>query len=207
MVLDVVLQVTLDSSDVHGVELGGGEVVHDLIRSEEGKSVGERLEVLDDTEDARKVILVVGCPWLGAVDALTGQGRVDIKDQVDTGGVEDGHALGVVESGVDIVDANRVHLGSLAAADRSMHCSYTQLLHNHSIAKTHVRVGEGILTLCRLVSGLTSRLIVNANDHQPLVCDGVDKVLTADLDRVDGVGNARKQGGNECERANELSGR
>jgi hypothetical protein len=110
VVLDVVLQVTLDGADVHGVVLGSGKVVHDLVSSEEGECVGERLEVLDDTEDACEVVLVVRSPWLGAVDALAGERRVDIQDHVDTGGIEDGHALGVVEGGVDVVYTDSVHL-------------------------------------------------------------------------------------------------
>lgn len=111
----------------------------------------------------------------------------------------------MVEGGVDVVDADSVHLKALAFADTAVHSTYTQLLHDHSITETHVCVGEGILTILWLVSGLTSRLIVNTNNHQPLVCDRVDKVLTANLDRVDGVGDAGEQGGKEDERANELS--
>ena len=207
VVLDVVLQVALDSPDVHGVVLGRGKIIHDFVGSKEGKGVGEGLEVLDDTEDARKVVLVVRSPWFGAVDALARERRVDIKDQVDTGGIEDGHALGVVESGINVVDTDSVHLHPLEVGHLIMHGTYTQLLHDHSIAETHVCVCEGILFRRRLVSGLTSRLVVNAHNHQPLVRDGIDKVLAADLNRVDGMGNAREQRGDERERANELSDR
>lgn len=85
-----------------------------------------------------------------------------------------------------------------------MYCTYTQLLHNHCITETHVCVCEGILLRRGLVSGLTSRLVVNTNDHQPLVSDGIDKVQAADLNRVDGLRNAREQRRDESERANEL---
>ena len=73
VILDVVLQVALYGPDVHGVVLGGGEVVHDLVRGEESKGVGESLEILDNTKDTCEVVLVVRCPWFGAVDALAGQ--------------------------------------------------------------------------------------------------------------------------------------
>jgi hypothetical protein len=113
----------------------------------------------------------------------------------------------VVEGGVDIVDTDGIHLSMSVIAYASLHITYTQLLHNHSIAKTHVCVGESVFTRRWLVTGLTSRLVVNTNNHQALVCDCVDKVLAADFDRVDGMRDAREQGGEAYERANELSGR
>jgi hypothetical protein len=36
---------------------------------------------------------------------------------------------------------------------------------------------------------LTSRLVVNTNNHQSLVRDGVDKVLSADFHWMDGIRN------------------
>lgn len=51
---------------------------------------------------------------------------------------------------------------------------------------------------------MTSWLIVDANDHQPFVGDRVDKVLAADLDRVDGMCDCREERGEERERASEL---
>lgn len=89
VVLDVILEVALNSSNVHGIILGGGEVVHNLIGGEESESVGESLEVLDDSEDTLQIVTVVRCPWRGAVDTLTGERRIDIEDHVDTSGVED----------------------------------------------------------------------------------------------------------------------
>lgn len=207
MVLDVVFQITLNSTDVHRVEFGSLKVVHNFVGREEGKSVGVVLEVLDNTKDACEVVLVVRGPWLGAVDALTGERRVDIEDQVDTSGIEDRHALGVVQSRVDVVDTDSVHLIQSAIVCATLHYTYTQLLHNHGVTKTHICVCEGILLLSGLVSGLTSRLVVNTNNHQPLVGDGVDEVLAADLNGVNGMGDAREQGGEEDERANELSSR
>jgi hypothetical protein len=37
-----------------------------------------------------------------ARETLAHQGRVDVKNQVDTGGIEDGHALVVVQIGLII---------------------------------------------------------------------------------------------------------
>ena len=88
-----------------------------------------------------------------------------------------------------------------------MRNTYTKLLHDHRVAETHVGVSERILTGGWLVSGLTSRLVVDTNNHQPLVRDSINKVLAADFDRFNGVSDAREQGGYECERANELSDR
>jgi hypothetical protein len=51
---------------------------------------------------------------------------------------------------------------------------------------------------------LTSRLVVDTNDHQPLVRDRVDKVLTADLDWVDSLRDSREERRYERERANWL---
>ena len=113
----------------------------------------------------------------------------------------------MIESGIDVVNTNGVHLKMSVIGGISLRNTYTQLLHNNSITKTHVCVSKGILALCWLVTGLTSRLVVNTNDHQSFVCNGINEVLTANLYGVDGVHNAREQGGDESERANELSGR
>ena len=102
-------------ADVHGIELGGAQIVHNLIRSEESKRIGEVLEVLDDTKDAREVARIVARPWRRAVDALASQGRIDVEDHVDAGRVEDGGAFRVVELGVDVVDADRVDLDMLVS--------------------------------------------------------------------------------------------
>lgn len=51
---------------------------------------------------------------------------------------------------------------------------------------------------------MTSRLVVDTNNHQSLVSDGVDEILTADLDGVDGIGDARKERGQQRERADGL---
>jgi hypothetical protein len=97
-------------SDVHGVILCCTQIIHDFVRGEEAKSVWQVLEVLDDAENARKIVGVVRSPWFRTVDALSWQGRVDVEDHVNSSGVEDRGALRVVKVGVNIVDTNCVHL-------------------------------------------------------------------------------------------------
>jgi hypothetical protein len=80
----------------------------------------------------------------------------------------------------------------------------TQSLHEHSISQTDISVRKHVLALSRLVRSLTSRLVVDTNDHQPLVGDRVDKVLTADLDWVDSLRDSREERRYERERANWL---
>lgn len=88
--------------------------------------------------------------------------------------------------------------------DRCVACAYPQFLYEHSIAQTDVRVRKHILALTGLVRSLASRLVVNTNNHQSLVGDCVNEVLAADLDGVDGIGDARKERGQQRERANGL---
>lgn len=84
--------------------------IDDFIPTEESQSVGIVLEGLHDAKDAFHVSLVVSGIGISAVQALVADGRVDVKDQVDTGGIEDGDAEIMVGFGVDIVDANSVDL-------------------------------------------------------------------------------------------------
>jgi hypothetical protein len=83
--------------------------------------------------------------------------------------------------------------------------TYTQSLHQHGVAQTNIGIVEHVLALRRLVRSLTSGLVVDANDHQPLVGHGVNKVLAANLDGMDGMRNGREERGDQRERANELS--
>ena len=98
----------------------------------------------------------------------------------------------MVKRRVEIVDTDRVH---------------TQLLHKGSISQTDIGICESVLAVRGLVRSLTSRLVVNTNNHQTFVCDCVNEVLPAHFNRVDGVSNAREQGREERERANKLSSR
>jgi hypothetical protein len=110
MLRDVVFEVALDSlkiinnseeicwplstySDVHRVVLCCTQIVYDFIRGEEAKGVWQVLEILNDTEHARKIVRVVRSPWFCAVDAFSWQGRVDVEDHVDPSGIEDRSAL------------------------------------------------------------------------------------------------------------------
>jgi len=52
---------------------------------------------------------------------------------------------------------------------------------------------------------LTSRLVINADDHKPLLGDRVDEVLALHNDRIDGMGNGGEERGQKRERANWLS--
>lgn len=71
-------------------------LVDHLISAEEPKGVGVVLESLDDSENALEITLVIAAHWVFTIQTLTASGSVDIKDHVDTGGVEDGGALVVV---------------------------------------------------------------------------------------------------------------
>jgi phosphoenolpyruvate carboxylase len=71
--------------------------------------------------------------------------------------------------------------------------TYTEPLYQRGIPQAHVGIREHILALLRLVSSLTSGLIVDANDHQSFVRDCIHKVLTADLDRVHGLRNGGEE--------------
>lgn len=187
--------------DIHWVGLCCGDVVHDLVRGEEPKRVGEVLEVLYHTEDVRQVLGVIGCPRLSAVDTLALQRRIDVEDHVDAGGVEDGRTCRVIKGGVDVVNSNGVDLRedlvtTLTSARKTFqdHCTYTEPLYQGGIPQTDVRICKHIALLSGIVQCLASRLIVDANDHQPLACDCVDEVLAANFDWVDSMCNGDREG-------------
>jgi hypothetical protein len=212
MLRNVVFEVALHSANIHRVILCSIQVVHDLVCGKEAKSVGQVLEVLHDAKNTREVVAVVAGPWLGAIDALALQRRVDVEDHVDTGGVEDGSASRVIELRIDVVYANSVDLSTISQKSSGENKSrryrhrltYTQSLHHHSITQTDISVREHILALARLVRSLATGLIVDTNDHQSLVRDRVDKVLAADFHRVHGLRNGCEERGKKRERANGL---
>lgn len=80
--------------------------------------------------------------------------------------------------------------------------TYTEALDHSRVSQADVGVGEHVLALVRLVGGLSTRLVINANDHEPLVGDRIDEVLASHLDRVDGMGEGREERGQEREGAN-----
>lgn len=132
---------------------------------------------------------MVARPWLSTVDALTRLGTVDVDDHVDTGRVEDGGAVVVVQSGVDIVHTDGVR---------------TELLEHDGIAQTDFLVRQGVATLLRLVACLASGLVVNTNDHEALLRNSVNQILALDLDRVDGDGHAGQKAGDHGKRVENL---
>ena len=100
---DVVFHLTGQGADVGRVLLGGVHCVHDLVAGEEGESVGVVFEGLDHGEDVLEVGFCVGRARVVAVDVLVFGWGVDVKDDVDSDGVEDGHAFVVVERRVEVV--------------------------------------------------------------------------------------------------------
>lgn len=89
--------------------------------------------------------------------------------------------------------------------------TYTQLLHNSSITQASIGVGQGVLAGGLIVAGLATGLVavhqlacallkikatrdvLNADNVEALVGLGVDEILAADLDVVDGDGGAREE--------------
>lgn len=106
---DVLLHVTNNGTNVGGDRLDG-ILVDDLVTGEETQNVVEVLEGLDDTEDLLVVFGIVGVLGRSTVQGAVLERRVDIKDHVDTGGVEDGGTLVVVKRGRQVVDTDGVDL-------------------------------------------------------------------------------------------------
>ena len=106
---NVVLHVTDDGTDIEGSQ-AGGILVDDLVSGEEAEDVVEGLERLNDTKHLLVVGIGVGGPRSGAVEVAIGERGVDVEDHVDTGSIEDGGALVVVEGGLEVVDSDGVDL-------------------------------------------------------------------------------------------------
>jgi hypothetical protein len=106
---DVGLHLTGESADVGRVLLASVDGVHDLVAREESKSVGVVLESFDHGEDVLEVSLGVSRAGVGAVDVLSFVGGVDVENDVDADRVEDGHALIVVQGGVEVVRTDGVN--------------------------------------------------------------------------------------------------
>jgi hypothetical protein len=100
---DVGFHLAGQGADVRRVLLGRVHGVHDLVSREEGESVGVVFEGLDHSEDVLEVGFGVGRARVVAVDVLVVGRRVDVEDDVDSDGVEDGHAFVVVEGWVEVV--------------------------------------------------------------------------------------------------------
>lgn len=66
--------------------------------------------------------------------------------------------------------------------------AYTKLLHKRSISQTDCAVAQRILSVRVSVGTLPTRLVVDTKDHEAVIGDCVNEVLTTHLDRVDGEG-------------------
>nr|POE71943.1 hypothetical protein CFP56_11819 [Quercus suber] len=184
---DVVLQIALDGTDVGGIDARALEIVDDLVAGEEAEGVGVGLEGLHDGEDVLQIRERVGGGGIVAIDVLAGEGRVDIDQHVDAHVVEDGGAVVVVEGGVEIVDADGVD------AER---------LHQGGIAQADGAIGEGIGGVGGANGALSALLVVDADDDEAVVGDGVDELLLFHDDGVDGA-----DGGGEGRDAGEEGGK
>ena len=106
---DVILHVTDDGPHVSRGQ-ASGVLVDDFVSSKEAQSVVEGLEGLDHTKDLVVVVIGVGGPGSGAVQVAIGEGRVHIEDHIDTRRIEDGGALVVVKSGLQVIHTDGVDL-------------------------------------------------------------------------------------------------
>ena len=106
---NVGLHLTSESADIGRVLLASVDGVHDLVAREESQSIGVVLECFDHSEDVLEVSLGVSRARVGAVDVLSFIGRVDVENDVDADRVEDGHALIVVQSGVEVVRTDGIN--------------------------------------------------------------------------------------------------
>jgi hypothetical protein len=127
--VQVRLDVTGDSLDVRSA-VGGSIVVDDLVTREEQQGVVELGELLDGGEDALEVVGVVRLGRRSAVDRVLG--GADVEGEVDASIGEGVHALLVVASVVDGVDADGVD---------------AELLELGNVTLAASSVGDGILCI------------------------------------------------------------
>jgi hypothetical protein len=88
--------------------LSGINIINHFVCGEKGKSVGIAHKVLNVAKDIIQITSVVASPRSISVERHLR--RVNIDDNVDTGGVEDAHAQIVICCWVNIIDANGVDL-------------------------------------------------------------------------------------------------
>ena len=177
VVLDVVLEVAGDGTKIRRNVLSGRDIVDDFVAGEEGEGVGVLAESLDNTESVLKVLGVVAGPRLEGGERLANKGRVDVKDHVHAGSIEDAGTLVVVGVRVEVVNTDSVH---------------TKNLHERSITQASIGVGKRIFPSLGVISCATTRLVGHANDLE-LVAIGIDKVVARDGERL----NRRDGGGAE----------
>lgn len=183
VVLDVILQIALHRSDVWRIGLGSGDIVNDLVAGKEAKRVRIVLEGFDDGEDVVEIVGIVAITGIRAIDGLSRKRAVDIQQQVNAHGVEDGHAFVVIQCRIDIVGADGID---------------AQGLEQGGIAQADGGIAQGVTTAGAICS-LSTRLIVHAHNHEALsIVVRDDKLLLVDFDGIDGGGESRvgaKKGG------------
>ena len=156
--------------DERWVGFSGIYIVNELISREEEQSIGIALEILHHGEDALEVFCGVRRRWVEKVDTL--KRRVDIQSHVDTGSIEDGGALVVVGSRVQVIDANGVD---------------AEALEEGGITQTGDWIGQGILLGGGLVCRRASNLIINTDHYEALARRLVDEVLAFNRDGIHGM--------------------
>lgn len=132
MGLGVLPHVSLDGTHVWSSHVHVLWLVGKLVSGEVGNDVGVGRELLHDLEDVLHVDVVIGGPWLVTVNGIPPSRSIDVKNNVDTSSVEEGHALVVVEGGVDGICSDGVD---------------TELLEQVDITLALLKVGERIESL------------------------------------------------------------
>ena len=174
VVLDVVLDVASDGAHIRGHSADGIGLVDNLVAGEESQGVGVVLEGLDDGKSAVEIGGIVRLPRIPAAQGLADQGRVDVKDHVHAGGIEDAGARIVVRIGVEVVDTDSVDAENLEQG---------------GITEALVGIRQGVVARRLVVGSGAARLIINADNLEAVASRGVDKVLALNLKRLDSRGD------------------
>jgi hypothetical protein len=94
---DIILHIALHCSHVRRVLIDGLQVVDDLVASKETQQIGIALEGFNDCENMLHVVASVCAPRIAAINVLSIQGSVDVKNNIDSHTIEDWHTFIVVE--------------------------------------------------------------------------------------------------------------
>lgn len=165
VVLDVVLQVTGDGTDVRGSSAALVNAGDDLVSREESKKVGVVLEVVHNRESAVEVGGVVRLPGKLRVEGLADQRGVDINDHVHAGLVEDTGALIVVDIGAQVVHTDGVD---------------TEHLEQSSVTLANLSVRERVLAVGGIVARAATDLVGHTNDLELITTVGIDEAVAVD---------------------------
>lgn len=85
-------------------------LIDHFVSSEEAKGIGVVLEGLDDPKNLVVISRIVSARRISTIQVSASKRRVDVKNHVDAGPVENGGTLIVVETGRQVVDADSVYL-------------------------------------------------------------------------------------------------